>query len=1721
MAEANSSNVQATTANNKEAKAIVPLDAITLDEVISQADSLERWLNSCGGASIHKFAASTIPMGGNLLAVLGSLIDLFTVLQAPKEEADAYKQQVAYLGINLLGVLPEEVGKAQALMALRPILAHYAEKKFNNPKYTLSQADYILYQQHINDKLNAGVHPFMEQGQSELPALIGKSVGLLQSWMAELAQKLNSPLRAPLAGLPKLGADSNIYVIRNPEKSIDDWVAALKQVLSIEYSEMITPTELGLPNTVATNLLSQGPKLTAALQEQSQNSMYSIMWLITELNKDLKKIDPKVKAYASVPLSVAGEYQGHISGGTIEYISLEPGAINNPACACTNTETAKSKDQTDKSITFAMGTERIAHLDFIIHGKYPLHLTRHYNSQNQDMDNSEFGARWSTLYTKSLVIDDHQIKHLAENGRAERYPALEVGQIYTVAGKDLVLERLEDKRYIMHYGDELLECYDLVAPNHYRLVSQVYLKEQLTLGIRYDHVRPNQQKGLSHIVLKKADEVLMVLETTYTPQGYIQSINNITADVHRKKAQKNNNKNSYDHIDQDTSNNPNHNKFIQTLAQYQYDRYGNLIQAINEFEHQRTYQYNNEHHQLTRYTDLTGRGQHLRYEHTGADARAIEEWADDGKFRRKLEWAKNVRKVTVYDAYDHPTQYYYDLNGMTYRVVYADGLEEWTQRNKDQQIIKQSQRSGAQNTVTYNEDGLPVKYSDANQALVQLQYNDDALMTAMKDSEGGLWQYHYNNQQQLIESLDPLERKTAYEYNDAGQMSAVIDAKGGKKQIEYNALGQMTQYTDCSGKKTQWQYDDRGRLTEVTDAMGNSTQYHYASEGPSAGQLSHIVYPDQREEHYSYDAEGRLLSIGDGKNISTEYTYGPSGLIKQRTTQGNVLHYEWDLEGRLKKLTNANGANYHFHYDLVGRLTKETAFDGSEKHYHYHEQTGHLEYIKHTGAKSNTAQTTEFKYDTKGQVLERIEYNAADEIQQHLIFRYNSKGQLLLAKNQHNQVQYYYDMAGQLIREHQHYKVDQEDYIAIWQYQYDALGNLENTIRPDGQVISHLIYGTGHLYGIALNQQEIIGYERDDLHREINRIYANGLEQTHSYDKMGRLSQQQLINTQSQTNNQTQNNQVNTNNVHANGFKVLNDPYNSRAFETQRQYSYSKDGLLLNIQDQRRGKLQYAYDELGRLIQAQSPHAQEHFAFDPAGNILDTTQDQHSLKTTSGTTQTATQQTLNHSEIKVSPRLEKIMDDLVKEYAGCSYQYDDKGNVTLRIQQGKTLKLQWDAQNQLIRSEQKETYTDYGYDVFGRRIYKHTRYKIDTQRLHTYDIGATARGEHLEREIQLDQQGELGLTLYGWQGEQLAWESQLGNRASNSRSRFQGKTIHYIYDADSYVPIAQVSYTGQMPLLKKPDYSKLLAEGYDQDKDPVWTHDPRRNRPSLENIAYYHCDQLGTPQELTDKEGKLLWSADYKAWGEATVKRTPSGMSQNIENNHRFQGQYFDKETGLHYNRFRYYDPHMARYISKDPIGLEGGMNTSAYVQDPTQWVDPLGLQQVDGNFMGNAMGSWGRDQQSLATDRKNSHQKYVQTPKVATNDGRNSKGAVGGLGGVPDNPKNPRSKITEFPYSDVVGAVGTGFDMAGLACKTKCPPFISQTLLRIGMGLGIASTSMDKDKSTENKVVNIVTSAGVGAAFGKAADAVPDKFKQTVVESIGYGVDKKAEAEIDAAYKK
>ena len=106
-----------------------------------------------------------------------------------------------------------------------------------------------------------------------------------------------------------------------------------------------------------------------------------------------------------------------------------------------------------------------------------------------------------------------------------------------------------------------------------------------------------------------------------------------------------------------------------------------------------------------------------------------------------------------------------------------------------------------------------------------------------------------------------------------------------------------------------------------------------------------------------------------------------------------------------------------------------------------------------------------------------------------------------------------------------------------------------------------------------------------------------------------------------------------------------------------------------------------------------------------------------------------------------------------------------------------------------------------------------------------------------------------------------------------------------------------------------------------------------------------HVDHLGTPRMLTDRESRIVWLWESDAFGNGAANEDVDGDGRTVKFPLRFPGQYYDKETGLHYNWHRYYDPTIGRYITSDPIGLDGGMNTYAYANgNPLMYIDPLGL---------------------------------------------------------------------------------------------------------------------------------------------------------------------------------
>ncbi|KIU58398.1 hypothetical protein CRSA0334_19585 [Cronobacter malonaticus ENBT0334] len=108
------------------------------------------------------------------------------------------------------------------------------------------------------------------------------------------------------------------------------------------------------------------------------------------------------------------------------------------------------------------------------------------------------------------------------------------------------------------------------------------------------------------------------------------------------------------------------------------------------------------------------------------------------------------------------------------------------------------------------------------------------------------------------------------------------------------------------------------------------------------------------------------------------------------------------------------------------------------------------------------------------------------------------------------------------------------------------------------------------------------------------------------------------------------------------------------------------------------------------------------------------------------------------------------------------------------------------------------------------------------------------------------------------------------------------------------------------------------------------------------DIYWFHNQPNGTPERLTDVEGRVRWEGRNSAWGKLAHESTPlpTGYHQNL----RMQGQYLDRETGLHYNLFRYYDPDCGRFTQHDPIGLAGGINLYQFASNALGWVDPWGL---------------------------------------------------------------------------------------------------------------------------------------------------------------------------------
>ncbi|HBE6891466.1 TPA: RHS repeat protein, partial [Escherichia coli] len=522
-------------------------------------------------------------------------------------------------------------------------------------------------------------------------------------------------------------------------------------------------------------------------------------------------------------------------------------------------------------------------------------------------------------------------------------------------------------------------------------------------------------------------------------------------------------------------------------------------------------------------------------------------------------------------------------------------------------------------------------------------------------------------------------------------------------------------------------------------------------------------------------------------------------------------------------------------------------------------------------------------------------------------------------------VHYGYDSKGRLASEHLTVHHPQTNEL-LWQHEtrhaYNAQG-LANRCIPDSlPAVEWLTYGSGWLAGMKLGDTPLVDFTRDRLHRETLRSFGR-YELTTAYTPAGQLQRQHL-----------------------------------NSLQYDRDYTWNDNGELIRISSPRQTR-SYSYSTTGRLTGVHTTAANLDiripYATDPAGNRLP------------------------DPELHPDSTLSMWPDNRIARDAHYLYRYDRHGRLTektdlipegvIRTDDERTHRYHYDSQHRLVhytRTQYAEPLVEsrYLYDPLGRRVAKRV----------------WRRERDLTGWMSLSRKPQV--TWYGWDGDRLT-------TIQNDRTRIQT-----IYQPGSFTPLIRVeTATGELAKTQRRSLadtlqqsggedggsvvfppvlvqmldrleSEILADRVSEESrrwlascgltvaqmqsqmDPVYT--PARK------IHLYHCDHRGLPLALISTEGTTAWYAEYDEWGNLLNEENPHQLQQLI----RLPGQQYDEESGLYYNRHRYYDPLQGRYITQDPIGLKGGWNFYQYPLNPVQYIDSMGLASKYGHLNNGGYGA-------------------------------------------------------------------------------------------------------------------------------------------------------------------
>jgi len=872
-------------------------------------------------------------------------------------------------------------------------------------------------------------------------------------------------------------------------------------------------------------------------------------------------------------------------------------------------------------------------------------------------------------------------------------------------------------------------------------------------------------------------------------------------------------------------------------------------------------------------------------------------------------------------AQDNPAGLSYRYDHATDRVVITDSLNRRTvlhTQGEDglKRVVREVLADGSMMVREFDNAGRMVALTAPDGRRTQFRHSPaSGSLTARETPDGRVTEFYYNRQQQLTDTVAPDGLTQTQAYDEYGRLtqvtsprgditrwfyddphsdlpSATEDGTGSRRTMTWSRHGQLLTVTDCSGYETRHEYDRFGQLTAVHREAGLSVRLTYDTRGRLLSRTDAIG----RETRYEYNAAGDLTAViqPDGSRHETEYD--AAGHPVRITAGGLTRRLAYDPAGRMTQLTNENGSHSTFMYDALDRLTEETGFDGRTQRYRY-DRGGRLVRSGEEGL------VTLWHYDAADRLTHRtVNGEPAEE------WQYDGRGWLTsvshLSDGHRVAVHYGYDDKGRLIREQQ--TVQHPDTGALlWQHdtQHDYQGGLKKRTTPDRlPPVEWLTCGPGYPAGMKLGDTPLLDFTRDRLHRETQRRFGEYVLTT-AYTPAGELHRQ-----------------------------TLTDP------ALNREYGYDDAGQLTGIRGLHEQR-NYQYDAAGRLTGVRDGEYTQSYFTDPAGNRT--------------------------ADRDICPALPvRWQDNRIMEDATYVYHYDVHGRLTEKDERricpdgSLTHHYAYDSRHRLTRyrlMQRGDTLTEsrYLYDPAGRRVGKRVwRSRTERESL----TGKPCRWLNPEPEV----------TWYGWDGERL------------TTTQTDATRIQTLYLPGSFTPLIRTETATEAPakphhrsLAEKlqqeggvtfpPELVKILdtleaelRRGELSEASRAWlaqcglTAERLKNQlepvltPALK-IHLYHCDHRGLPLALINADGSIAWRAEYDEWGNLLHENNPHNLQQLI----RLPGQQYDAETGLYYNRHRYYDPQQGRYITQDPIGLRGGWNLYEYPLNPLIYSDPLGLATI------------------------------------------------------------------------------------------------------------------------------------------------------------------------------